>query len=104
MYHSGVNEKDTISIGRSAECELNLDHDSVSRRHATVRVTEIHEIQVEGQDVLTTQIYFSGGDIPDEGALDETGTELDTLLVEVLAGEDGEGDPALTAEHMLVLP
>lgn len=40
MYHSGVNEKDSKSIGRSASCDLQLDHDSVSRRHATVQVTE----------------------------------------------------------------
>jgi hypothetical protein len=40
MYHSGVNEKDTISIGRSQACELHLEHDSVSRRHATVQLTE----------------------------------------------------------------
>jgi len=39
MYHSGVNEKDSKSIGRSASCDLQLDHDSVSRRHATVQVT-----------------------------------------------------------------
>ncbi len=40
MYHSGVNEKDSKSIGRSAACDLQLEHDSVSRRHATVQVTE----------------------------------------------------------------
>jgi pSer/pThr/pTyr-binding forkhead associated (FHA) protein len=40
MYHSGVNEKDTISIGRSPACELQLEHDSVSRLHATVQATD----------------------------------------------------------------
>jgi len=40
MYHSGVNDKDTIAIGRSPECELRLEHDSVSRRHATVQLTK----------------------------------------------------------------
>ena len=69
------------------------------------RPRHIHaKVKVDDQTVLTTQIYFSGGDIPDEGALDETGTELDALLVEVLAGEDAEGNVALTAEHVLVLP
>jgi pSer/pThr/pTyr-binding forkhead associated (FHA) protein len=40
MYHSGVNGKDTISIGRSEGCDLRLDHESVSRLHATVQVTK----------------------------------------------------------------
>ena len=40
MYHSGVNEKDTISIGRSPGCELQLEHESVSRRHATAQATD----------------------------------------------------------------
>ena len=40
MYHSGVNEKDIKTIGRSPACELRLEHDSVSRRHATVQITE----------------------------------------------------------------
>ena len=40
MYHSDVNEKDTITVGRLPGCELHLEHDSVSRRHATVQVTE----------------------------------------------------------------
>lgn len=39
MYHSGVNGKETIRIGRSEDCDLRLDHESVSRHHATVRLT-----------------------------------------------------------------
>ena len=39
MYHSGVNDKDSKSIGRSGACDLRLEHDSVSRIHATVEVT-----------------------------------------------------------------
>lgn len=69
------------------------------------RPRHIHaKVKVDDETVLTTQIYFSGGDIPDEGALDETGTELDALLVEVLADEDEEGNVVLTAGHTLVLP
>ena len=69
------------------------------------RPRHIHaKVKLGEETVLTTQIYFSGGDIPDEGALDQTGTELDALLVEVLAGEDEEGNVALAAEHILVLP
>lgn len=39
MYHSDMktNEK---TIGRSAECQLVLDHDSVSRLHANIEVTD----------------------------------------------------------------
>ncbi len=40
MYHSGVNEKDTINVGRSPACDLCLEHDSVSRRHAVVSLTD----------------------------------------------------------------
>ncbi len=72
------------------------------------RPRHIHaKVKVDGETVLTTQIYFSGGDIPAEGALAETGTELDALLVEVhaAADDDGEGGgPTLTAEHTLVIP
>ena len=39
MYHSGVNEKDSKRIGRDPGCDLRLEHDSVSRLHATVEVT-----------------------------------------------------------------
>jgi len=38
MYHSGMN-KNVKTIGRAVECDLVLDHDSVSRRHASMEVT-----------------------------------------------------------------
>ena len=40
MYHSGVNEKDTITVGRIPACELCLEHHSVSRRHAVISLTD----------------------------------------------------------------
>ena len=39
MYHSGVNEDAKRTLGRSAQCDLRLNHASVSRLHATVRAT-----------------------------------------------------------------
>ncbi len=69
------------------------------------RPRHIHaKVKVDEETVLTTQIYFSGGDIPAEGALEETGTELDALLVEVYSGTDDDGAEILTAEHRLVVP
>ena len=69
------------------------------------RPRHIHaKVKVDDETVLTTQIYFSGGDIPAEGALEETGTELDALLVKVRAVDDEDGARILTAEHTLVLP
>jgi pSer/pThr/pTyr-binding forkhead associated (FHA) protein len=38
MYHSGMKTK-AKTIGRGSECNLVLDHDSVSRVHATIEVT-----------------------------------------------------------------
>ncbi len=38
MYHSGM-KPDGKTIGRSAQCDLVLDHDSVSRVHARIEVT-----------------------------------------------------------------
>ncbi|MBT8039742.1 MAG: FHA domain-containing protein [Xanthomonadales bacterium] len=35
-----MNEKDSKRIGRATGCELRLEHDSVSRLHASVEVTE----------------------------------------------------------------
>ena len=69
------------------------------------RPRHIHaKVRIGDDEVLTTQIYFSGGDIPDEGTLELTGTEQDALLIEVIAEEDEEGDRILTAEHRLVVP
>ncbi len=69
------------------------------------RPRHIHaKVKVEDETVLTTQIYFSGGDIPAAGALEETGTELDALLVEAFAEEDEDGVVILRAEHLLVVP
>ncbi len=39
MYHSDVDEQHTQSIGRAADCDLVLDHPSVSRVHASVQAT-----------------------------------------------------------------
>ncbi|MBT8058620.1 MAG: FHA domain-containing protein [Gammaproteobacteria bacterium] len=39
MYHSGVNAKESQTVGRSAACGLVLSHASVSRLHAHVEVT-----------------------------------------------------------------
>jgi protocatechuate 3,4-dioxygenase beta subunit len=69
------------------------------------RPRHIHAKVVAGdQTLLTTQIYFSGGDIPAEGALEQTGTELDALLVEPLLQADEDGLQTLTAYHRLVVP
>ena len=69
------------------------------------RPRHIHaKVKVGDEYVLTTQIYFSGGDIPAEGSVEETGSELDALLVEVLAAADEAGNEVLSAEHRLVVP
>jgi hypothetical protein len=39
MYHSGVSDQETRTIGRAADCDIVLDHGSVSRLHATVQTT-----------------------------------------------------------------
>jgi pSer/pThr/pTyr-binding forkhead associated (FHA) protein len=39
MYHSGVTNQETRTIGRGADCHMVLDSDSVSRLHATVHAT-----------------------------------------------------------------
>lgn len=40
MYHSGVKEKETRTVGRAAGSDVLLEHHSVSRLHASVQVTE----------------------------------------------------------------
>ena len=39
MYHSGVKDQETRTIGRTADCDVVLDDGSVSRLHATVQTT-----------------------------------------------------------------
>jgi pSer/pThr/pTyr-binding forkhead associated (FHA) protein len=39
MYHSDVTDQETLTIGRASDCDLVLDHPSVSRLHATVETT-----------------------------------------------------------------
>ena len=69
------------------------------------RPRHIHaKVKVQDETVLTTQIYFSGGDIPAEGSLEASGSELDALLVEVVAATNADGEVILTAEHRLVVP
>lgn len=68
------------------------------------RPRHIHaKVKVEDEELLTTQIYFSGGDIPLEGSIAETGSELDALLVEVYAETAQDGARILKAEHRLVV-
>ena len=50
MYHSDVNEIDTLTIGRSSDCGLVYDHTSVSRRHATASVTKEGFLKVRDED------------------------------------------------------
>ena len=69
------------------------------------RPRHIHaKVKVADETVLTTQVYFSGGDIPDEGTLEMSGSELDALLIEVVADTDEDGEAILTAGHRLVVP
>lgn len=50
MYHSGVNEHDRKTIGRQPTCSLHLDDPSVSRLHATVKVTPEGYLAVRDRD------------------------------------------------------
>lgn len=69
------------------------------------RPRHIHaKVKVGGETVLTTQIYFSGGDIPGEGTVPATDAVTDALTVEALADVDADGEPALRASHRLVIP
>ena len=49
MYHSGVKKNDSIRIGRSGDCGIRLEHDSVSRWHATAKVTDEGYIAVHDE-------------------------------------------------------
>jgi len=69
------------------------------------RPRHIHaRVKLDGQDLLITQIYFSGGDIPQDGAVALTGTELDRLIVEAVRVPLDDGAAILTARHRLVVP
>ena len=69
------------------------------------RPRHIHaKVRIDGQDVLTTQIYFSGGDIPGDGSVEQTGSELDLLMVEALRVPADDGSEILGAQHVIVLP
>ena len=46
MYHSGM-KNNGKTIGRSSDCHLVLDHDSVSRLHANIEVTDEGYLSVQ---------------------------------------------------------
>jgi pSer/pThr/pTyr-binding forkhead associated (FHA) protein len=50
MYHSGVNNHEAKTVGRSPGCSVVLDDRSVSRRHATVQTTEEGYLAVQDTD------------------------------------------------------
>ncbi len=50
MYHSGVKENDAKTIGRAADCNFVLEHNSASRLHATVQVTAEGYLAVQDAD------------------------------------------------------
>jgi len=50
MYHSGVNFPDKCTIGRAADCDIVLDHPSVSRLHACVEATPEGYLSVRDSD------------------------------------------------------
>ena len=55
MYHSDM-KTNVKTIGRASECNLVLDHDSVSRRHANIDVTGEGYLAV--QDALSSNGTF----------------------------------------------
>jgi len=55
MYHSGM-KTSVKTIGRAGECNLVLDHDSVSRLHANIEVTGEGFLAV--QDALSSNGTF----------------------------------------------
>jgi hypothetical protein len=61
-------------------------------------------VRIAGEPVLTTQIYFSGGDIPEVGSVELTGDITDALVVEALDQPDADGEAVLQARHVLVIP
>jgi protocatechuate 3,4-dioxygenase beta subunit len=68
------------------------------------RPRHIHaKVKVAGETVLTTQIYFSGGDISQVGAvaLDEATAPM---VVEVVRRPQLDGSDVLHAQHLLVIP
>ena len=69
------------------------------------RPRHIHaKVKVHGETLLTTQIYFSGGDIPQEGAVVLDGSDTDALVVEAIRASTENGSGVLAAEHVIVLP
>ena len=50
MYHSDVKEQDTRIIGRTPDCDMVLDHGSVSRAHASVQATPEGYLAVTDMD------------------------------------------------------
>jgi protocatechuate 3,4-dioxygenase beta subunit len=68
------------------------------------RPRHIHaKVRLGDETVLTTQVYFSGGDIPEAGAVVPTGTELDALMVEANLEPGPDGVAVLTAHHRIVI-
>mgnify|MGYP001812437624 FL=1 len=61
MYHSGVNDQDTRTIGRAADCDVVLEHGSVSRRHATVQPTADGYLAVIDSDSSNGTVLHRNG-------------------------------------------
>ena len=61
MYHSGVKDQETRTIGRAADCDVVLDHASVSRLHATVQTTADGYLSVlDGDSSNGTYLHRNG--------------------------------------------